>query len=84
MADIDRDGIKDIIVGGNVSNARLRFGYCRANRGQILKGFGNGKFEMIPAAKTGLQINGDVRSMAVFKNTILFGVNNAPLVSYGY
>lgn len=84
VVDIDRDGIKDIIAGGNVSNARLRFGYCRASKGQIFKGLGSGTFEMIPAAKTGLQINGDVRSMAVFNNTILFGVNNAPLVSYGF
>ena len=36
------------------------------------------------AANTGLQINGDVRSIALFDHTILFGVNNAPLVSYGY
>jgi hypothetical protein len=84
VADIDKDGVKDILIGGNVSNARFRFGYCRANRGQILKGFGNGKFEMIPAAKTGLQINGDMRSIAVFNKTILFGVNNAPLVGYGF
>jgi hypothetical protein len=84
VVDIDKDGIKDIIAGGNISNARLRFGYCRANHGQILKGFGNGKFETVPAAKGGLQLIGDVRSMAVFNNTILFGVNNAPLVSYVY
>jgi enediyne biosynthesis protein E4 len=84
VVDVDKDGIKDIIAGGNVSNARLRFGYCRASKGQIFKGLGNGRFEMIPAAKSGLQINGDVRSMAVFNNTILFGVNNAPLVTYVY
>jgi enediyne biosynthesis protein E4 len=84
VADVDRDGIKDIIAGGNVSNARLRFGYCRASKGQIFKGLGNGRFEMIPAAKSGLQINGDVRSMAVLNNTIFFGVNNAPLATYVY
>jgi hypothetical protein len=84
VADVNKDGIKDIVVGGNVSNARLRFGYCKASRGQVLKGLGNGKFELIPAAKGGLQINGDIRSMAVFNNTILFGVNNASVVSYGF
>jgi len=84
VTDIDGDNIKDIIIGGNVSQARLRFGYCRASRGQILKGLGNGKFEMIPPARSGLQINGDIRSIAVINHTILFGVNNAALVSYGY
>jgi len=84
LTDVDKDGVKDILIGGNVSNARLRFGYCRASHGQILKGLGNGKFEIIPPAKTGLQIDGDLRSMAVFHNTILFGINNAPLVSYGF
>ena len=84
VTDIDGDSLKDIIIGGNVSHARLRFGYCRASRGQILKGLSNGKFEMIPPARSGLQINGDIRSIAVVNHTILFGVNNAALVSYGY
>ena len=84
VTDIDGDNVKDIIIGGNVSHARLRFGYCRANHGQILKGLGNGKFEIIPPARSGLQINGDMRSIVVINHTILFGVNNAPLVSYGY
>ena len=84
VADVDKDGVKDILIGGNVSNARLRFGYCRANRGQLLKGLGNGKFEMIPSIETGLQIDGDMRSIAVFPNKILFGINNAPLLGYGF
>ena len=84
VTDIDGDNIKDIIIGGNVSHARLRFGYCRASRGQILKGLGNGQFEIVPPARSGLQINGDIRSITVINHTILFGVNNATLMSYGY
>jgi enediyne biosynthesis protein E4 len=84
VTDVDGDTIKDIVIGGNVSHARLRFGYCGASRGQILKGHGNGRFEMISASKSGLQITGDIRSIAVFNRILLFGINNAPLVSYGY
>jgi hypothetical protein len=84
FADVNGDGIKDLIIGGNVSHARLRFGYCGASRGQILKGLGNGKFEILPSTKTGLNINGDIRSITVFNHTILFGVNNASLETYGF
>jgi len=84
IADVDDDGIKDIILGGNVSHARLRFGYCKASYGNILKGKGDGTFSRLSSANTGLQINGDIRSVAVFDHKILFGVNNASLVSYGY
>jgi hypothetical protein len=84
ICDMDGDQIKDIILGGNVSQARLRFGYCRANHGQILKGLGNGRFENVPAVKAGLKMNGDIRSICIFNRTILFGVNNGSLVSYGF
>jgi hypothetical protein len=84
VCDVDGDHVKDIILGGNVSQARLRFGYCRANHGQILKGLGNGRFAAVPAKKSGLQINGDIRSICIFNRTILFGVNNSSLLSYGF
>ena len=84
VADVDGDQIKDLILGGNVSHARLRLGYCLANYGIILKGKGDGTFAPIPAANTGLRISGDTRSIALFDHKILFGVNNAPMVSYGF
>jgi enediyne biosynthesis protein E4 len=84
ITDVDGDSIKDIIIGGNVSQARLRFGYCKAVRGAILKGKGDGSFTALPAVNTGLRIDGDIRSVAVFDHVILFGINNASMIGYGY
>ncbi len=84
IADVDGDGIKDIIIGGNVSHARLRFGYCNANHGEILKGKGDGTFTSIPPAKHRITDQWRCSVYTLFDHTILFGVNNAPLVSYGF
>lgn len=84
ICDVDGDQVKDVILAGNISNARLRFGFCNANHGQILKGLGNGKFINLPSQKSGLKLNGDIRSICIFNRTILFGVNNASMVSYAF
>jgi len=84
IADMDGDGIKDIITGGNVSHARLRFGFCEANHGTLLKGTGDGSFIAVPQLTSGLKMGGDVRSITIFGHTVLFGVNNASVVSFEY
>jgi hypothetical protein len=84
VTDVDGDGIMDILIGGNVSHARLRFGFCEANHGMVLKGTGDGNFIPVPAKNTGLGITGDIRSIATFDHTVLFGINNAAIASYEY
>lgn len=84
VADVDGDGIKDIITGGNVSHARLRFGFCEANQGTLLKGTGDGRFTPVSPVSAGLKLRGDIRSIALIDHTVLFGVNNAAVASYEY
>jgi hypothetical protein len=84
IADVDGDGIKDIITGGNVYHARLRFGVCEAGHGTILKGTADGSFTPVSQVIAGLKIEGDLRSITVFDHTVLFGVNNAPVAIYEY
>jgi hypothetical protein len=81
---VDGDSIKDIITGGNVSHARLRFGFCEANHGTLLKGSGDGKFASVTPLTAGLKLAGDIRSITVIDHTVLFGVNNAAVASYEY
>jgi hypothetical protein len=84
VVDVDGDGIKDIITGGNVSHARLRFGFCEADHGTLLKGTGDGRFAPVSPLKAGLKLSGDIRSIAVIDHTVLFGVNNAAVAGYEY
>jgi hypothetical protein len=84
FVDVDGDGIKDLITGGNVSHARLRFGFCEADHGTLLKGTGDGRFVPISPLTAGLKLAGDIRSITVIDHTVLFGVNNAAVASYEY
>lgn len=80
--DFDHDGKKDLLVCGNSSRARLRFGRYDANYGTLLKGDGKGNFSYIPQNKSGLAIKGDVRSVISIGHTLLFGVNQQEIKAY--
>ncbi|MGA0560316.1 VCBS repeat-containing protein [Larkinella sp. VNQ87] len=84
VLDYDRDGRKDLLLGGNVNRARLRFGNSDANYGILLKGSGNGQFTYVPQRVSGLRVKGDVRSMLPVGNTVLFGINQVGVKAYRY
>ncbi|MGV3558674.1 VCBS repeat-containing protein [Larkinella arboricola] len=82
VIDYDRDGKKDLLVGGNINRARLRFGKSDANYGILLKGNGNGQFTYVPQRQSGFQLKGDVRSILPIGNTVLFGINQLGIKAY--
>ncbi|WP_240743262.1 VCBS repeat-containing protein [Ilyomonas limi] len=82
--DYNSDGIEDLLLCGNINRARLRFGKYDANYGVLLKGNGKGSFEYIPQWQSGFNIWGDVRSVLSINNTLLFGINQAPLKAYQF
>ncbi|RAK02813.1 VCBS repeat protein [Larkinella arboricola] len=84
ILDYDRDGKKDLLVGGNINRARLRFGKSDANYGILLKGNGNGQFTYVPQRQSGFQLKGDVRSILPIGNTVLFGINQLGIKAYTY
>lgn len=65
--DIDANGKKDIILGGNFYPFRVQTGPVDASIGLILKGDGKGKFSPLPFSQTGLLIDGDARHMISIK-----------------
>jgi len=81
-ADLDGDGIKDLLLCGNIHKARLRFGKYDANYGLLLKGDGNGNFKALPQSQSGFALKGDVRSILHLNDTWLFGINQKGLVAY--
>ncbi|MCJ8167189.1 VCBS repeat-containing protein [Pontibacter sp. E15-1] len=80
--DYNGDGHPDLLLAGNINQARLRFGKYDANYGALLQGDGKGGFTYIPQAKSGLKLQGDVRSILEVNNTFVFGINQQALRAY--
>lgn len=78
--DADKDGKKDLLLTGNNTWVRIRFGRYSANHGVLLKGDGRGNYSYIPQSQSGLKIRGNVRSMQVVQSAkgpqVLAGLNN--------
>ena len=80
--DYDQDGLKDLLLCGNINKARLRFGKYDANYGILLKGDGKGNFKYIPQHISGFKLNGDVRSVINLNNKLIFGINQKEIKAY--
>jgi hypothetical protein len=85
-ADIDHDGKKDLILAGNNSWTRIKFGRYKSNHGILLRGDGNGGFSYIPQWKSGLDMRDDIRSVQLIHAADhwrwIFGANDAALRAY--
>ncbi|MEM6965436.1 MAG: VCBS repeat-containing protein [Bacteroidota bacterium] len=78
-ADMDGDGIEDILLAGNNHQAEVETTRYDAGISTFLKGTGGGAFEVAPNSATGLYLDGDVRDMQLVKNrqsSILIVINN--------
>lgn len=86
VTDIDRDGIPDLILGGNQSQARIRIGKIDAGLGLVLIGEGKGKFRPLTPLESGLTIKGDIKSILEIgesqEKVFLFGINQQKPETY--
>lgn len=80
--DYNHDGNKDLLLCGNMNQARLRFGKYDANFGTLLKGNGKGNFSYVPQHISGLKLKGDVRSVIELNNTLFLGINQKEIKAY--
>ena len=80
--DYDQDGVKDLLLCGNINQARLRLGKTDANYGILLKGQGKGKFSYVSQKESGFCLKGDVRSVLELGNFLLFGINQQQIQAY--
>lgn len=77
VADFNKDGNLDLILGGNLFNAKPEVGKYDASYGDVLLGKGDGTFEYWPNAKNGLQLEGDIRAFAALGEGNLLIVKNS-------
>lgn len=84
--DANKDGKKDLLLTGNNSWTRIKYGRYSANHGILLIGDGKGNFSYVPQMHSGLNVRGDVRSMLDIKTgnavSVFFGMNNDSAISY--
>ena len=77
---------KDIVLAGNNSWTRIKFGRHDANYGMLFLGDGKGGFTYVPQWQSGLNLRGDVRSIQTItmgdRVQMLFGVNNSPVKAF--
>jgi len=63
LQDINGDGTKDILLAGNDSWTRIKFGSYDASRGVLLLGDGNNNFNYLAQPRSGLSLRGNVRTL---------------------
>jgi len=75
--DIDKDGKMDLLLCGNQSGTRIKYGKYDANRGFVFRNLGKLQFSFVDPAATGIHLTGDVRSVATSKDQqkIYVGIN---------
>ena len=61
--DFNQDGHLDIVMGGNFTASRVKFGHYDAIKGICLLGDGKGQFKHINASDSGLMVSGEVRDI---------------------
>jgi hypothetical protein len=84
--DVDGDGNADLILGGNEYQSGVMTGRYDASYGLVLKGDGKGGWAVVPAAKSGLVLDGDVRDMKVVQvsgmSVLLVAINDAKMKAF--
>ncbi len=79
--DFNQDGHIDVIMGGNFTASRVKFGHYDAIKGICLLGDGSGQFSYLDASKSGLFVSGEVRDIQKITSPsgeeyLVFGRNN--------
>jgi len=74
IIDYDKDGKKDIIIGGNIYVLKPQMGRHNASKGLVLRNIGSQNFQTV--TNSGLFIDGEVRDMIVLGNKLIVALNN--------
>lgn len=85
-ADVDSDGTKELIVGGNLFSIQPDIGRSDAGYGLVLR-HDKGKFSSVPASESGMQVKGEIRDILEVevrskKRVLLIGRNNEKLLMF--
>jgi hypothetical protein len=82
VIDVNNDGHIDVVAFGNDTYLPIKLGMMTANRGQVFLGDGQGNFTYLPQHLSGLNAQGDVRSVVVNGNKVIIGASGRELQTY--
>jgi hypothetical protein len=87
MEDVNNDGFKDLIVGGNLDAVQPDFGRYDASIGLILLGDGKGNWKALDTQESGFLVKGETRHIRVVSNfkkekIVLVSRNNQSMVGF--
>ncbi|MEM9646880.1 MAG: VCBS repeat-containing protein [Bacteroidota bacterium] len=85
MVDINKDGYEDIITAGNIYETEVETPRLDAISGQILLSNGKDGYTPLPHQKSGLFLNGNVKSIEIIENSkgekyLITAVNNGAVM----
>jgi hypothetical protein len=84
--DVNDDGIEDILLGGNLYNAKPEVGRYDANYGVVLIGDGKGNFKALSSKMSGVKMDGEIRDIISIRTAngdiILAARNNDSVLSF--
>jgi hypothetical protein len=81
-ADLDGDGMPDLVMGGNEFGFLPQFGRLDAGRGQVLLNKGHRNFRALDEDRSGLSLKGQIRNIQIIPGSdkkheyLLFLVND--------
>ena len=85
-ADVNGDGILDLVVAGNEYQAATISGRYDASYGLVMLGDGRGGFTPVRPTAAGLVLDGDVRDLKLIRSggrrVLLVAVNDQPMRAY--
>lgn len=85
ISDFNKDGTKDILLGGNFSHAKPEWGSNEASYGLLLLGRGSANFTAISMEESGIAIKGEIRDIKrLGKDKIIVAKNNGLLQIFQY
>lgn len=82
VADVNKDGIKDLLLGGNLYGVKPEFGRYDASYGVVLIGQKNTTYQSLLPRQSGIQLAGEIRDFLWLDNKLLVFANKQPVQCY--
>ena len=86
VLDVNGDGLKDLILGGNLHEVQPEWGRYDGSRGSVLINVGNRTWRPLTPSQSGLNIDGQVRDIVHYERDgetfVLFSKVDGPLEEY--
>ena len=86
IGDFDKDGNKDIVLGGNLYRVKPEVGRYDASYGLLLTGDGKGEFTAQPSGESGIRVHGEIRDILTIRSDngeyLVISRNNDTVITY--